>query len=169
MTHSNGTNKWSGVDLCLEMGLPGSVPFVSDRPGAYGRLLLSVYVRWKTGVLVPSDWLRSVTRGSWRTVFPERVRGSVDVSGLYKGALAVRWSFGGWMLNLLVIPENWRWDFDFQDCDSLFGRVCEHLRSCCAFLRLDKRALCLPWDIVRRFGLIEPMDRFRWICDPSAW
>ena len=40
------------------------------------------------------------------------------------------------MLNLYVIPENWRRDFDFQDCDSLFGRVCEHLLSC-AFLRLD--------------------------------
>ena len=41
------------------------------------------------------------------------------------------------MLNLFVIPENWRRDFDFQDCDSLFRRVCEHLLSCCAFLRLD--------------------------------
>ena len=52
----------------------------------------------------------------------------------------MRWSFGHWMLNLFVIPENWRRDFDFQDCDSLFGRVFEHLRSCCAFLRLDKIA-----------------------------
>ena len=42
---------------------PGSVPFVSHRPGAYGRLLLAVYVRWKTGLLVSSDWLRPVTRG----------------------------------------------------------------------------------------------------------
>ena len=41
------------------------------------------------------------------------------------------------MLNLYVIPENWRRDFDFQYCDSLFGRVCEHLLCCCAFLRLD--------------------------------
>ena len=42
------------------------------------------------------------------------------------------------MLNLYVIPENWRRDFDFQDCDSLFGRVLgEHLLSCCAFLWLD--------------------------------
>ena len=55
-------------------GRPGSVPFVSDRPGAYGRLLLSVYVRWRT------DWLRPVTRGGWRTGFPDRVRSSADVS-----------------------------------------------------------------------------------------
>ena len=32
---------------CLGVGRPGSVPFVSDRPGAYGRLLLAVYVRWQ--------------------------------------------------------------------------------------------------------------------------
>ena len=44
-------------------GRPGSVPFVSYRPGAYGRLLLAVYVRWKTGLLVTSDWLRPITRG----------------------------------------------------------------------------------------------------------
>ena len=61
-------------------GQPGSVPFVSDRPGAYGRLLLAVYVRWQTGLLVSSDWLRPVTRGGWRTGFPEPVRGLVSVS-----------------------------------------------------------------------------------------
>ena len=33
---------------CFGVGRPGSVPFVSNRPGAYGRLLLDVYVRWKT-------------------------------------------------------------------------------------------------------------------------
>ena len=38
-------------------GRPGSVPFVSHQPAAYGRLLLAVYVRWKTGPLVASDWL----------------------------------------------------------------------------------------------------------------
>ena len=47
----------------LGVGRPGSVPFVSHRPYAYGRLLLAVYVRWKTGLLVSSDWLRPVTRG----------------------------------------------------------------------------------------------------------
>ena len=45
------------------------------------------------------------------------------------------WSFGRWLLNLFVIPVNWR--RDFHDCDSLFGRVREHLWSCGAFLRLD--------------------------------
>ena len=43
-TYSPGTNEWSGLEPCLEMGRPGLVHFVSDRPGAYGRLLLSVYV-----------------------------------------------------------------------------------------------------------------------------
>ena len=38
------------------------VLFVSHRPGAYGCLLLAVYVRWKTGLLVSSDWLRPVMR-----------------------------------------------------------------------------------------------------------
>ena len=37
MTYSTGTNEWSRLEPCLEMGRPGSVPFVSDRPGAYGR------------------------------------------------------------------------------------------------------------------------------------
>ena len=55
----------------LGVGRPGSVPFVSHRPGAYGRLLLAVYVRWKTGLLVSSDWLRPVTRGTWRAVLPD--------------------------------------------------------------------------------------------------
>ena len=64
----------------LGVGQPGSVPFVSHRPGAYGRLLLAVYVRWKTGLLVSSDWLRPVTRGGWRAGFPDSVRGSVGVS-----------------------------------------------------------------------------------------
>ena len=49
----------------LGVGRPGSVPFVSHRPGAYGRLLLAVYVRWKTGLLVSSDWFRPVARGDW--------------------------------------------------------------------------------------------------------
>ena len=39
------------------------------------------------------------------------------------------------MLNLFVIPANWR--RDFHDCDSLFGRVCEHLLGCGVFLSLD--------------------------------
>ena len=54
--------------LCLEpsceRGRPGLVPFVSDMPGAYGRLLLTVYVRWRTVFLFFSD----------------RGRGSADVS-----------------------------------------------------------------------------------------
>ena len=39
--------------LCV--GRPGSIPFVSEKPGAYGRLLLAVYVRWRTGLLISSD------------------------------------------------------------------------------------------------------------------
>ena len=60
-------NEESGERLshtcCMSVGRPGSVPFVSHRPGAFGRLLLAVYVRWKTGLLVSPDWLRPVTRG----------------------------------------------------------------------------------------------------------
>ena len=55
----------------LGIGRPGFVPFVSEKPGAYGRLLLAVYVRWKTGLLITSDWLRPVTRGAWRAVHPD--------------------------------------------------------------------------------------------------
>ena len=49
----------SNGHLCIEpsweRGRPGLVPFVSDRPGAYGRLLLTVYVGWQTGLLVSSE------------------------------------------------------------------------------------------------------------------
>ena len=61
-------------------GPPGLAPFVSCRPGAYGSILLTVYERRLTGLLVSSDWLRPVTRGAWRTGFPDRGRGSADVS-----------------------------------------------------------------------------------------
>ena len=57
----------------LGIGRAGSIPFVSERPGAYGRLLLAVYVRWKSGLLISSDWLRPVTRGAWRAVLPDHV------------------------------------------------------------------------------------------------
>ena len=56
----------------LDVGSAGSIPFVSEKPGAYGRLLLAVYVRWRTGLLISSDWLRPVTRGAWRLVLPDR-------------------------------------------------------------------------------------------------
>ena len=124
----------------LGVGRPGSVLFVSDRPGAYGRLLLAVYVRWQTGLLVSSDWLRPVTRGGWRTGFPEPVHGSVDVSwlggGLYKSGLTGRWSFGCWLLtSLFVVPWTcWRL-FDLEDCDSQRGRWCGSLQGCCALFR----------------------------------
>ena len=60
--------------------VPGLVPFVSCRPGAYGRLLLTVYERWRTGLLEFADWLRPVTRGGWRAGIPDREHGSADVS-----------------------------------------------------------------------------------------
>ena len=47
----------------------------------------------------------------------------------------MQWSFGRWLLNLFVISANW-WQ-DFHGCDSLFGRVREHLQSCSVVLRLD--------------------------------
>ena len=54
---------------CMGVGRPGSVPFVSHRPGAYGHILLAVYVRWKTGLSVSSDWFRPVTRGAGGRAF----------------------------------------------------------------------------------------------------
>ena len=65
----------------LGVGRPGSIPFVSEKPGAYGRLLLAVYVRWKTGLLIFSDWLRPVTRGAWRAVLPDRASDPDPVHG----------------------------------------------------------------------------------------
>ena len=56
----------------LGVGRAGSIPFVSEKPGAYGRLLLAVYVWWRAGLLISSDWLRPVTRGAWRAVLPDR-------------------------------------------------------------------------------------------------
>ena len=47
----------------LGVGRVGYIPFVSEKSGAYGKLLLAVYVRWKTGLLISSDWLRPVTQG----------------------------------------------------------------------------------------------------------
>ena len=41
---------------------PGSVPFVSDRAGAYGRLLLATHERMMTGGLSACDWLKPVIR-----------------------------------------------------------------------------------------------------------
>ena len=65
----------------LGVGRPGSIPFVSEKPGAYGRLLLAVYVRWKTGLLISSDWLRPVTRAAWSAVLPNRASEPDPVHG----------------------------------------------------------------------------------------
>ena len=65
----------------LGVGRAGSIPFVSEKPGAYGRLLLAVYVQWRTGLLISSDWLRPVTRGAWRAVLLDRVEEPNPVHG----------------------------------------------------------------------------------------
>ena len=65
----------------LGVGRAGSIPFVSERPGAYGQLLLAVYVRWKTGLLISSDWLRPVTRGAWRAVLSDQVEEPNPIHG----------------------------------------------------------------------------------------
>ena len=61
-------------DACgyLGVGRAGSVPYGRLLLAVYGRLLLAVYVRWRTGLLISSDWLRPVTRGAWRAVLPDR-------------------------------------------------------------------------------------------------
>ena len=65
----------------LGIGCAGSIPLVLEKPCAYGRLLLAVYVRWKSGWLISSDWLRPVTRGAWRAALSERVDKSNPVHG----------------------------------------------------------------------------------------
>ena len=73
--HDLSVNKWEPADssdtdigLSIQPGSdwnntpPGLVPFVSCRPGTYDRLLLAVYERRLTGLLVSPDWLRPVTR-----------------------------------------------------------------------------------------------------------
>ena len=62
--HTGGSGARMSHTYGMSAGPPGSVPFVSHRPGAYGRLLMAVYVRWKTGLLVSSDWLRPVMWGA---------------------------------------------------------------------------------------------------------
>ena len=68
---ADSSTKGSGARMSHVSGMgaerTGLEPFVvSHRPGAYGRLLLAVYVRWKSGLLVKADWLRLVTQGGWR-------------------------------------------------------------------------------------------------------
>ena len=78
--HTGGSGARMSHAYGMSAGPPGLVPFVSHRPGAYGCLLLAVYVRWKTGLLVISDWLQLVTRGCWRAGLPVPVRCMADVS-----------------------------------------------------------------------------------------
>ena len=80
--HTEESDAWMSHAYCMGVGWPGSVLFVSNMPGTYGRLLLDVYVRLKTALLVFSDWLRPVTwgGGGWRAGLPDPVCGSVDVS-----------------------------------------------------------------------------------------
>ena len=59
---------------------PGSVPFVSDRAGAYGLLLLATHERMMTGGLSACDWLTSVTRVAWRVAPPIGVVEHADIS-----------------------------------------------------------------------------------------
>ena len=66
----------------LGVGRAGSIPFVSEKRGAYGLLLLAVYVLWKSGLLISSDWLRLVTRGAWRAVLPDRAEEPNPAHGL---------------------------------------------------------------------------------------
>ena len=77
---TGGSSNWGSHLLCIGAEHPGSVPFVSHRPGAYGCLLLVMYVRWKTGLLVASDWLSPVTWGGWRSGPPLTVHSGADVS-----------------------------------------------------------------------------------------
>ena len=61
---------------------PGSVPFVSKRAGAYGRLQLATHELMLTGGVSACDWLTPVTRGGggWRIAPPINVVDPADVS-----------------------------------------------------------------------------------------
>ena len=77
-TSSAGSDGHLYIEPGWEKSRPGLVPFVSCGPGAYGRLMLTVYVRWRTGLLVSSDWLRPVTRAAGGPVF--RTAGAVRLT-----------------------------------------------------------------------------------------
>ena len=63
----------------LETGRPGSVPFVFHQPGAYGRLLLAVYV--EDGFLGCIGLAASCyVGGGWRAAPPVTTRSMADVS-----------------------------------------------------------------------------------------
>ena len=79
----------------LGVGRAGSIPFVFEKPGAYGRLLLAVYVRWQTGLLISSDWLRPVTRGAWRAILPDLVEEPNPVHGLGESSRLGAWLYKG--------------------------------------------------------------------------
>ena len=66
--------------------------FMSNRPGAYGRLLLAVYVQWKTGLLVSSDWLCPVTRGAGGRAFRTQWARRAVVIGLLAADWPIRFS-----------------------------------------------------------------------------
>ena len=117
---------------------PGLVPFVSCWPGAYGHLLLTVYERRLTGLLVSSDWLRPVKWGGWRTGFPDRGHSLADVSrlgsGLYKGCLTVWRLFGsglltGWCIYAWTVRQY----FFVSVCDLIIDR--ESSTDCTALTR----------------------------------
>ena len=58
----------------------GLIPFVSNRAGAYGRLLLATHEHIITGGLTACDWFTPVTRGAWRVAPPISVVEQADVS-----------------------------------------------------------------------------------------
>ena len=73
-----GVSSSDGVPLVW----PGSGPFVSDRAGAYGQLLLATQERMMTGGLsigAPVS-LTPVTRGTWRVAPPISAVEHVDIS-----------------------------------------------------------------------------------------
>ena len=85
-----------------------------------------------------SDWLRPVTRGSWQTSFPDRGRGSADVSrlggGLYKGCLTVRWSFDSGLLTGWCIYTWTVWQYFFIS-EREFTTTGETAKECTASTR----------------------------------
>ena len=99
-----------------------------------------------------SDWLRPVTWGGWRAGFPDRGRGSADVSwlggGLYKGWLALWLSFGSglltgcWWAGLVITWTLWQC-FEYSDCNSAAD---SYTFTDCNALTLQKLARIGIWS-----------------------
>ena len=118
-----------------DTGHPGTVPFVSHQPGAYGRLLLAVYVRWRTGLLVL--WLGLGL-------------GFLPVSGRRRDRLGSAYDRGSFGTGTVVAVSVWCtvWKGSTSDCLAYVGE--KHGGSdSVVFDKWEK--LFPPWTVTQDF------------------